>query len=307
MSEATGQPAPTQTTGGGSTFLTEGGGNPQGAETQTPANTTPAANGSPPATARPEYIPEKFWNAEKNEADYEALGKSYSNLNTLLGGEKAPVVKDWDNKEAVDRWYRAGGRPDSADAYEFDKPDAAPEGFYDDDAEKSARQWFHENGLNPRQAKNLHAAFVKTQLERHQAWNTQQEQAKKNVADALVREHGPQYEGFAKGAQAAIQKFADPDFYKHLDETGLGNDPRMVRVFGRIAKAMMGENALKGAPSSQATLNADQLTAEIASFRQKNWKALTNPDDPTNKALSDKLEQMHRQLIDAKGAAPSPY
>ena len=35
---------------------------------------------------RPEYVAERFWNAETNEADYESMGKSYNELNSKFGG-----------------------------------------------------------------------------------------------------------------------------------------------------------------------------------------------------------------------------
>lgn len=53
-------------------------------------NNQPAGNeGDPAVPQRPEHIPEKFWNAEKGEADYEALAKSYAELEKKLG-EKPP-------------------------------------------------------------------------------------------------------------------------------------------------------------------------------------------------------------------------
>lgn len=38
---------------------------------------------------RPEHIPEKFWNAEKGEADYEAMAKSYAELEKKLSEKPA--------------------------------------------------------------------------------------------------------------------------------------------------------------------------------------------------------------------------
>jgi len=39
-------------------------------------------------SGRPEHIPEKFWDADKGEANYEALAKSYSELEKKLGAPR---------------------------------------------------------------------------------------------------------------------------------------------------------------------------------------------------------------------------
>lgn len=266
MTDAASQPAEGQTTGGGSTFLTaEGVGNPQGAAPTTEQTPSPA-----PTNARPEWAPEKFWRADKNELDVEGLSKSYGSLEKMLSYEKVPVPKSWEDKEAADRWFRAAGRPDDPKGYEFEKPEKLPDGFYDDTAEQAFRDWAHNNGLNKHQAKNLHSAYVKANLERHAAFQEQQRHAQEKVKADLIREHGKDYDGFAKAAKAAMQKYSDPDFYQYLEETGLGNDPRMIRAYGRIGKAMMGETQLRGAPP--APVNTVDIDKQISEFRDKYGK-----------------------------------
>ncbi len=60
---------------------------------QTPASlleapTQPAAapGGAPASPARPDYLPEKFWDAAKGEARIETLARSYGELERKLGG-----------------------------------------------------------------------------------------------------------------------------------------------------------------------------------------------------------------------------
>lgn len=58
------------------------------------------AEGNPPEghadnspSARPEHIPEKFWDAEKGEPRYEDLAKSYTELEKKLGQQGTPEEK----------------------------------------------------------------------------------------------------------------------------------------------------------------------------------------------------------------------
>lgn len=66
-----------------------------------------AAEGEGDKPQRPEHIPEKFWNAEKGEADYEAMAKSYAELEKKLG-EKPPEKKEGEKKDAK---ITEGGEP----------------------------------------------------------------------------------------------------------------------------------------------------------------------------------------------------
>lgn len=52
--------------------------------------------GEPPKPERPPHVPEKFWDAEKGVVDYEALAKSYTELESKLG---KPEDKPADKKD----------------------------------------------------------------------------------------------------------------------------------------------------------------------------------------------------------------
>lgn len=286
MEQATGQPSAQETTGTGSTLLTEGIGTPQG--TQIDVRPDPA-----PASARPEYFPEKFW--REGKPDHEGLAKSYSSLEKLLGYEKVPVPKSEDDAEGWERYFRAGGKPDKSDDYEFKvEREKLPTNFYDEEAEKSFRQWAHANHLNKRQAANLHDAYVKAHLERHKAYEDTQKQTRAKLQTDLMREHGAGYEGFMKSAKGALARYADPDFVKYLDESGHGNDPRLIRAFGRIGKEMMGDTRIAG--EAKPTVNVSDLQAAISDYRKANHDALMKKDHPDHERHVGKMAELYRKL-----------
>ena len=288
MEQATGQPSAQETTGAGSTLLTEGVGTPQGTQLDRQTATQTAD-----APLRPEWAPEKFW--KDNKVDHEGLGRSYQSLEKLLGYEKVPVPKSEDDAEGWERYFRAAGKPEKADDYEFKvEREKLPQNFYDEEAEKSFRQWAHANHLNKRQAANLHDAYVKSHLERHKAWEDTQKQTKAKLQTDLMREHGPAYEGFMKGAKAAISRYADPDFVSYLDETGHGNDPRLIRAFGRIGKEMMGDTRIAGQP--KPTVNVGDLQAAISDYRKANHDALNKKDHPDHERHVAKMAELYRKL-----------
>lgn len=229
--------------------------------------------------------------AKDGKLNVRSLTKSYANLEKMLGGDKVPVPKDGDN-EGWDRFYKAAGRPDNADAYDIKVPDGLPEGFYDGEAAKSFKTWAHQNGLNNRQAQALHDAYVSTTAAKYGEALKAQETGKAEALAALKREHGAAFDGFMQTAKAALKQFGDEHFNAYLDQTGMGNDPQLIRVFGNVGKALMGDTQLKGAPSQQSAAPAD-IDKAIAEHRSKHSASLYDKDHIEHKAAVAELTRLH--------------
>ena len=88
----------------GSSLLTEG--VPAAPAGGNPAYEPNSAQGAVQAVldGPPEYIPAKFWDAEKKSAKTEEMGRSYQSLEKLLGREKIPVPASEDDDEGWQRW-----------------------------------------------------------------------------------------------------------------------------------------------------------------------------------------------------------
>ena len=283
----------------GSTLLTEGVGTPQGGAPA--AEAAPAVNGSaaPAAKADPSdwrsILPEDLRNEpvfQKYQKPEDAF-RSHVNLEKLLGGEKIPKPRSDDDAEGWDRWFKAAGRPDKPEEYAFERPNSLPDNFYDEAAEKSFKNWAHSNGLTKRQAANLHDTYVKNRLEQHHAWQTSQKQASEEAQSNLRREWGGQYDAKISAAKAALSAFADPDYLKEMDESGKGNDPRVIRAWAKIGEKMVGERSLKGAPQIEG---GDPKTA-IRDFEAKYKDALHSKSHPDHDARLNQLAALYQQAF----------
>ena len=233
----------------GSTLLTEapsGVGNPP-PMTLTPQNGVDAAIQAA-ADGPPEYIPAKFWDGEKKQVRMEDLGRGYINIEKLISREKVPVPTSDDDTEGWDRW-EAATRVASPDDYAFTRPTMPDDLPYDEDGEKYLRSLLQASGVPKRQASKLYDGITKLQVERHGAWAQHQKQAKGETLAKLQREHGQQYDQAMGNARVVMQQYGDPEFRAYLDESGMGNDPRLIRIFARIGKDISGDTMLKGAPS----------------------------------------------------------
>lgn len=285
-------PAPT-----GSSILTSG--IPQDAPAAGNGG-TPNGNGQPvdgiaaavKAAQRPEYIPEKYWKVDKNEADYEGLAKGYTNLEKLLGTEKVPKPLSDDDEEGWQRWYAASGRPESLDAYEFARPDKMPDGLsYDDDLEKDFKATAHNAGLNKQQANKLYNKYVKHQIDRYGAYQVSQQQSRAQVEADLRREYGTKYDGALTQAKVAMQTYADPEFRQYLDQTGMGNDPRMIRAFIKIGQQMTGDTRVVGTVAPK--MDTADMERTIREFDSKHTKALFDRSHPEHKLRVKERNQLY--------------
>lgn len=285
----------------GSTLLTDSAGTP--APDMTPQDGAVAAL-LQAREAPPEWAVAKYWDAQRAkdpgwvEEYAKTVSTGYRNAEQLIGRDKIPVPLSDDDAEGWDRWYTATGRPDTPDEYEFERPSLPPEMSYDEDAEKYLRTHAHQNGLNKKQTKAFYDGFVKMQIERQTAYAQYQQQAKQEALVKLQREHGPQFDNAMTSAKGIMSKYADPDFRTYLDESGLGNDPRMLRVLAKIGKDVTGETRLQGRPLDN-TGPAD-LDLAIANFDKQHEKALWDKSHPEhNLRLGERKRLFEQRWADA--------
>lgn len=250
--------------------------------------------------APPEWAPAKYWDAEKKSVRTEDLGKAYINLEKLLGREKVPVPVDENDEDGWNRWYAATGRPESPDKYEFKPPELPADLPYDKDAEQNFRTWAHVNGLNKKQANNLYDGYVKSQIERHASWHTTQKQQRAELEASLQREYGTKLESVKQTAGLVVREHADAEFKGYLDETGLGNDPRMVRFLAKVGAKMTGETKLKG--TVQAAPEHQDYKSAIADFREKHKDALFSKEHPNHEL---RVKEYNKLFEGAYGNEPA--
>jgi hypothetical protein len=249
----------------------------------------------------PEWAPKKYWNPDKRQLEVEELAKGYVNLEKLLGREKVPLPTDDEDQEGWERVYKAIGRPEKPDEYQFNSPELPEDLPYDKEAEQNFRTWAHVNGLNKKQAANLYDGYVKHQLERHAAWHKQQQDYRRELEGNLQREYGNKLESVKQRAGLIIRENADPEFHQYLTESGLGNDPRMVRFLDRVGQKLVGETKLKGTPKVAEAEPQDYQRA-IADYREKHKEALFNRDHPNHEL---RVKEFNRLFEGAFGTEPA--
>lgn len=145
---------------------------------------------------------------------------------------RLPKPDDAAGNEAL--WNRMG-RPESADKYELEVPDGSP---LDKDATSAFLAHMHKagpfTGPMAKAAMDWYAGYAKQVGEQVGQADAQ---ARTGAEASLKAEWGDAYkQNLDAAAQAAI-RFGGEDYKKYLDESGMGNDPRSMKAWLKVAEA----------------------------------------------------------------------
>jgi hypothetical protein len=173
--------------------------------------------------------------------------KVKGNVTELEGklGKSIPKLSDNASEEERAAYFNALGRPETVDKYELTKPEI-PEGMpYSEEFEKGFKTTAHTFGLTQTQVKGLFDWYMNGAIEAFKIDANARQKAFDDGMEALKKEHGDKYPEYVKTVDRAVQKFGGDEFKKFMDDSGLGNNPVIVKTFYNIGKAIS-EDTLAG-------------------------------------------------------------
>ena len=182
----------------------------------------------------------------KNIEDFPGVMKSILGAQKLIGANKVVVPGEAATEEELNNFYTALGRPETPNDYGVKPLDEMPNGFpYKEELANEFAGEAHKLGLTTKQTQGLFNWFLSMEVDAFNGINKDREEEKQNAELALRKEFGKAYDDKLKAAQTLIRKYADDDVFKHLEDTGFGNDPKVVKLIARIAQEFS-EDRLKG-------------------------------------------------------------
>ena len=98
--------------------------------------------------AKPEGLPEKFWDEEAGTIRTDALAKSYTELERRLS--RSVAIPDEDDRDAWNKLFEAAGRPQSPDEYQIEVEHPLVE------VDPEVNSILFDAGLNQRQAQMVY-------------------------------------------------------------------------------------------------------------------------------------------------------
>lgn len=202
------------------------------------------------------------------------LVKSYVSQQALVGKDKIPLPGEKATEEDWNIVFDRLGRPKTAEEYKF-ADIQAPEGFPDiAEKVKVFKTIAHKLGILPKQAEGLFSWFVGANIQEYTDYMTGREQEIKVAETTLRKEWGKAYEQNIALAKKVLSAYGDKEIAALLDE-GLGNDPRILRIFAKIG-SKMGEDGIIG-KGGTFMKTPEEAKAEIAKIM---GEAQSDPKHP---------------------------
>lgn len=228
---------------------------------------------------------------QKFDNDMEGLNKAFEShvgLEKLLGHDKVPIPKGPEDIEGWNRYSKAMGIPDKAEAYglpDAQVPDSIKNMTFD---KKQFAEIMHAHKQTPNQAQGLWKQYTEMTI---QAYNKAMEAHKAEmvkVVNQLKSEWGDAYDTNVELGQMVINKFSSDRETADEISASLLTNPKFIKFLAKIGE-QFAENKMPEFSMKRFSLAPEQADAEIRSI-------LADPKHPYN---SDKVSpQEHQAAID---------
>lgn len=169
------------------------------------------------------------------------MAKMLASAESMVGKDKVVIPGEDATDEERNVFYTKMGRPEKDTDYELTQPEGIK---FDDDTVTAFRTVAHKMGLSAIHAKQLFDWHTGLVVEGAKATDLKRKEDLRTVEETLRKDWGDAYDQKKGLALRAIRTFADDDSVAALEE-GLGNDPRMVKLFNKIGETIT-ESKLKG-------------------------------------------------------------
>ena len=172
--------------------------------------------------------------------DIPTLVKSYVHAQKMVGRDKVVVPDENASDEDWKAFYNKVGLPTSLEEYEVEVPEDIE---LDPEVMENLKQMAFENNITPKQLQKIiehEQDIIRVQMEKEAALD---EQYKEEGIQQLIEEWGE--EGFQKNinrARTVLEEFGDEEFDQYLDETGLADDPMMIKFLASVGSNLTEDN-----------------------------------------------------------------
>jgi len=233
----------------------------------------------------------------KSIQDFPSMAKMLVSGQKMIGADKIIIPGKESTDEDWGKIFNKLGRPEKSDGYALAKPEI-PEGMpWDDKAVLAFQEVAHKTGLLPKQAKDLFDWYNGLTTEAYIGSQKAVQESYNGAVATLKKEWGAAYDQKLELSRAAIRAFASEEDIKALDE-GLGNDPRMIKLFAKIGAAVS-EDKLKGTQGNNTPVEAQGAINAILGDPKHPYHDKKHPE---HAAAVQAVQELYKQIypVEAK-------
>jgi hypothetical protein len=198
--------------------------------------------------------------------DINGLAKGYVHAQRMVGADKIVMPGESSTPDDWNEFYNRLGRPEK---YELTKPELSEGLSYDGAMEEKMLGIMHESGLTNAQANKLYNGYMEHVMNGNTDLMKGQAAQQTEWRDQLKRDFGMAYDQEIDVAKRAAIEFGGDEFLGWLDESGMGDNPMMVKMMAKIGKSMM-ESGLEptGDSTGFGVMTPDAARQEIGRLQR---------------------------------------
>ena len=187
--------------------------------------------------------------------DVKDLAKSYVHAQKMIGKDKAILPGKNSTPEEWQQFFHKIGVPQELDKYEVKKGEKH---VIDDKAMNEFKEFAFKNNLLPNQAQAMFDWLNERASGNMTAAQQAQEQAMAKGWEELEKEWGPGLDKNIQAAKTVVKEFASKEVIDYLNESGLGDDPKLIKFLAQIG------NNLKEDSFKEEAVSHLQMTPQEA-------------------------------------------
>ena len=164
----------------------------------------------------------------------------------------------------VNRIYSRLGRPESPDKYNLEGivPDT-----YNQDVLEQFKQKAHETGMSQEGVRKMAEWYKEVEIKQHEAIKKARAIQDDQNLLTLKTEFGVNFDSEIKNARKALDAYTDKAFKQYMDESGLGNNPALVKAFAKIGRELSEDRLVQSDTATRLAKNDDLRRSEILRLR----------------------------------------
>ena len=232
--------------------------------------------------------------------DVPSLVKSFVHSQRKMGADKTVLPNKNSTKEEWLQLYQKLGLPSEFDEYSFEKPEGAS---FDEHFDKSFRERAYENNLLPDQAQAMYEFITNETQGRMSAAQEEQANQAEAALNALKQEWGDAFDRELGVAKLAVKEFGGDDFINYLNESGLGDNPNLIKVFSNIGKQYFKEDTFKTESKPAYGLSPQEASEKIKAIQTNYDGPYYNKAHPEHNKIVNEMSKLFEVIENAKKQA----
>ena len=166
----------------------------------------------------------------------------------------------------------------------------SPEEYNIEGADDALKEMFIKNNILPKQASALIEALSGMADSDEEDDSSDYEAEVQQNMEQLREEWGDSFDGNLQRAQQAFKTFGNDEMAEYLADTGLGDDPMLIKLFSNIGAKLGSEDTFRGQASPDVT--RDSARARINSLYADTAGPLYDKSSPKHGDILKELEAL---------------